>query len=158
MYLLSNSWLTFIQISDSLIKSPVDIIIEDAAFSAAKFRWIQAVNKIRVKLRETNEQLVSEKMRKSNWGAQAIASNFLSSIDSMPNFKPRRKSIPLVSEISAALMLKNKSGISSVLASRSPQDNELKLHVYRKALQVSHPIIHCRNWVEQRVFWLRKTN
>lgn len=32
-------------------------------------------------------------------------------------------------------MLKNKSGISSVLASRSPQDNELKLHVYRKALQ-----------------------
>ena len=81
--------------TDSLIKSPVDIIIEDAAFSAAKFRWIQAVNKIRVKLRETNEQLVSEKMRKSNWGAQAIASNFLSSIDSMPNFKPRRKSIPL---------------------------------------------------------------
>ena len=121
--------------SDSLIKSPVDIIIEDAAFSAAKFRWIQAVNKIRVKLRETNQQLVSEKMRKSNWGAQAIASNFLSSIDSMPNFKPRRKSIPLVSEISAALMLKNKSGISSVLASRSPQDNELKLHVYRKSLQ-----------------------
>ena len=93
--------------SESLVKSPIEINIEDATFSAAKFRWIQAVNKIRVKLRETNEPMTTEKaLRKSNWGAQAIATNFLSSIDSMPNFKPRRKSIPLVSEISAALMLK----------------------------------------------------
>ena len=96
--------------------SPVHIITEDQNFSAAKFRWIQAVNKIRIKLRENAEGAAPvEKMRKSNWGAQAIASNFLSSIDSMPNFKPRRKSIPLVSEISAALLNRQKGGISSVL-------------------------------------------
>ena len=29
----------------------VEILVEDATFSAAKFRWIQAVNKIREKLR-----------------------------------------------------------------------------------------------------------
>ena len=122
------------------ITSPVHIITEDQNFSAAKFRWIQAVNKIRIKLRESSEGAAPvEKMRKSNWGAQAIASNFLSSIDSMPNFKPRRKSIPLVSEISAALMNRQKGGISSVLiGSRvSVQDNELKQHVYRKSLQVT---------------------
>ena len=115
----------------------VEILVEDATFSAAKFRWIQAVNKIRVKLRtsELDQGGPDEKLRKSNWGAQAIASNFLSSIDSMPNFKPRRKSIPLVSELSAALMLKNKSGISSVLIGRTNKDDELKLHVYRKGLQ-----------------------
>ena len=118
-------------------ENTVEILVEDATFSAAKFRWIQAVNKIRLKLRtsELDQGGPDEKMRKSNWGAQAIASNFLSSIDSMPNFKPRRKSIPLVSELSAALMLKNKSGISSVLIGRQNQDNELKLHVYRKGLQ-----------------------
>ena len=99
---------------------------------------IKAVNKIRIKLRENNEGAAPvEKMRKSNWGAQAIASNFLSSIDSMPNFKPRKKSIPILSEISAALTNRQKGGISSVLiGSRvSVQDNELKQHVYRKALQ-----------------------
>jgi len=118
-------------------ENTVEILVEDATFSAAKFRWIQAVNKIRLKLRtsEMDQGGPDEKLRKSNWGAQAIASNFLSSIDSMPNFKPRRKSIPLVSELSAALMLKNKSGISSVLIGRQNQDNELKLHVYRKGLQ-----------------------
>ena len=77
-------------------------------------------------------------MRKSNWGAQAIATNFLHQIDSMPNFKPRTKAnIPLVSEISEALMKRKGGGISSVLigSRASVQDNELKLHVYRKTLQ-----------------------
>ena len=58
----------------------------------AKFRWIQAVNKIRVKIRENDHDGTGAdipKIRKSGWGVQAIASNFLSSIDSMPNFKLR---------------------------------------------------------------------
>ena len=97
----------------------VNIITDDQNFSAAKFRWIQAVNKIRIKLRESNEGTLVpvEQMRKSNWGAQAIASNFLSSIDSMPNFKPRRKSIPLVSEISAAIVNRQKGGITALIGS-----------------------------------------
>ena len=32
-------------------ENTVEILVEDATFSAAKFRWIQAVNKIRLKLR-----------------------------------------------------------------------------------------------------------
>ena len=91
-------------------------------------------------MRETSIGIVPQEkmMRKSNWGAQAIATNFLHQIDSMPNFKPRTKSIPLVSEISAALIKRKGGGISSVLIGShrsSVQDSELKLHVYRKTLQ-----------------------
>lgn len=69
------------------------IDLDDQNFSVAKFRWIQAVNKIRVKIRESDNEGSGAndipKIRKSGWGVQAIASNFLSSIDSMPNFKLR---------------------------------------------------------------------
>ncbi|KAK3799106.1 hypothetical protein RRG08_051382 [Elysia crispata] len=59
---------------------------------------------------------------------------FYTSIDSMPEIKPRRKSIPLVSDLSLAA--KRNAGVSSAMAARqSLNDEELKMHVYKKTLQ-----------------------
>lgn len=123
----------------SFVRDSISVIdLDDQNFSVAKFRWIQAVNKIRIRLRESGDEADIAKVRKSGWGAQAIASNFLSSIDSMPNFKLTRKnSIPLMQELTAELMNRQKTGITTALLhSRATfHDNELKQLVYKKALQ-----------------------
>ncbi|XP_071749707.1 protein unc-13 homolog B isoform X5 [Lepeophtheirus salmonis] len=60
---------------------------------------------------------------------------FFKDIDSMPpEFRPRRKSIPLVSELTMAAK-RNSSGLTSALPRASLNDEELKLHVYKKTLQ-----------------------
>lgn len=83
---------------------------------------------------------------------------FYSHIDSMPDIRPRRKSIPLVSELvrvlkslclnpSARLFLvflkvlktmaatKRNAGLTSAVPRATLNDEELKTHVYKKALQ-----------------------
>ncbi|XP_050533775.1 protein unc-13 homolog A isoform X2 [Daktulosphaira vitifoliae] len=59
---------------------------------------------------------------------------FYSNIDSMPDIRPRRKSIPLVSELTMAATKRN-AGLASGVPRPTLNDEELKMHVYKKALQ-----------------------
>ncbi|CAB3387433.1 Hypothetical predicted protein, partial [Cloeon dipterum] len=70
---------------------------------------------------------------------------FYSNIDSMPDIRPRRKSIPLVSELVLKTMAatKRNAGLTSALPRATLNDEELsaripleqKMHVYKKTLQ-----------------------
>ncbi|XP_022258282.1 protein unc-13 homolog A-like, partial [Limulus polyphemus] len=62
---------------------------------------------------------------------------FYSNIDSMPDIRPRKKSIPLVSELVLKTMAatKRNAGLTSVVPRQSLNDEELKMHVYKKTLQ-----------------------
>ncbi|XP_023338040.1 protein unc-13 homolog A isoform X8 [Eurytemora carolleeae] len=62
---------------------------------------------------------------------------FFKDIDSMPEFRPRRKSIPLVSELVLKTMAikRNASGLTPALHRPSLDNEELKMHVYKKTLQ-----------------------
>ncbi|XP_026326091.1 protein unc-13 homolog B isoform X2 [Hyposmocoma kahamanoa] len=62
---------------------------------------------------------------------------FYSYIDSMPDIRPRRKSIPLVSELVLKTMAatKRNAGLTSAVHRATLNDEELKMHVYKKTLQ-----------------------
>ncbi|KAL5281965.1 UNC13C family protein [Megaselia abdita] len=62
---------------------------------------------------------------------------FYSYIDSMPDIRPRRKSIPLVSELVLKTMAatKRNAGLTSAVPRATLNDEELKTHVYKKSLQ-----------------------
>ncbi|XP_026741229.1 protein unc-13 homolog A isoform X1 [Trichoplusia ni] len=62
---------------------------------------------------------------------------FYSNIDSMPDIRPRRKSIPLVSELVLKTMAatKRNAGLTSAVHRATLNDEELKMHVYKKTLQ-----------------------
>ncbi|XP_044851764.1 protein unc-13 homolog A-like [Mauremys mutica] len=53
----------------------------------------------------------------------------------MPDIKPGRKSLPLVSDLAMSLVQSRKAGITSALASSTLNNEELKNHVYKKTLQ-----------------------
>ncbi|XP_046677824.1 uncharacterized protein LOC124365823 isoform X4 [Homalodisca vitripennis] len=60
---------------------------------------------------------------------------FYSNIDSMPDIRPRRKSIPLVSELTMAATRQKGAGLTSAVPRATLNDEELKMHVYKKTLQ-----------------------
>ncbi|KAL7012870.1 hypothetical protein ACKWTF_015090 [Chironomus riparius] len=62
---------------------------------------------------------------------------FYSNIDSMPDIRPRRKSIPLVSELVLKTMAatKRNAGLTSAIPRPMLNDEDLKTHVYKKSLQ-----------------------
>ncbi|XP_044263026.1 protein unc-13 homolog A isoform X5 [Tribolium madens] len=62
---------------------------------------------------------------------------FYSNIDSMPDIRPRRKSIPLVSDLVLKTMAatKRNAGLTSAVPRATLNDEELKMHVYKKTLQ-----------------------
>ncbi|XP_031772476.1 uncharacterized protein LOC100870230 isoform X3 [Apis florea] len=62
---------------------------------------------------------------------------FYSNIDSMPDIRPRRKSVPLVSELvlkTMAATKRNAAGLTSAVPRATLNDEEL-MHVYKKTLQ-----------------------
>ncbi|XP_053976278.1 uncharacterized protein LOC128875020 [Hylaeus volcanicus] len=60
---------------------------------------------------------------------------FYSYIDSMPDIRPRRKSVPMVSELTMAVTKRNAGGLTSAVPRATLNDEELKMHVYKKTLQ-----------------------
>ncbi|XP_070502845.1 uncharacterized protein unc-13 isoform X4 [Chironomus tepperi] len=92
----------------------------------AKQRWHWAYNRI-----------VHQQQGGGGDGVRGNHSNdnpFYSNIDSMPDIRPRRKSIPLVSELTMAATKRN-AGLTSAIPRPMLNDEDLKTHVYKKSLQ-----------------------
>ncbi|XP_043358598.1 protein unc-13 homolog A isoform X10 [Dermochelys coriacea] len=110
-----------------------DVEVQDTK-SRAKANWLRAFNKVCMQLQEARGEGSGE--AKSLWfkgGGAAV--KFLRCIDSMPDIKPGRKSLPLVSDLAMSLVQSRKAGITSALASSTLNNEELKNHVYKKTLQ-----------------------
>ncbi|XP_034112216.1 uncharacterized protein LOC117573250 isoform X2 [Drosophila albomicans] len=97
---------------------------------SAKQRWHWAYNKIIMQL--NNGTGAGDVGLRSN--GHPGDNPFYSNIDSMPDIRPRRKSIPLVSELTMAATKRN-AGLTSAVPRATLNDEELKMHVYKKALQ-----------------------
>ncbi|XP_077989232.1 protein unc-13 homolog B-like isoform X2 [Glandiceps talaboti] len=118
-----------------------DVIPVDEQPSPARVRWISAFNKVRIHLAENGDiagdlpDIHGSRNGKYPWGGIANGGprheTFYSDIDSMPQIRPRKKSIPL-----SLAAMKRQAGLSSAIVTRQSLNNEeLKMHVYKKTLQ-----------------------
>ncbi|XP_061655231.1 uncharacterized protein LOC133489935 isoform X7 [Phyllopteryx taeniolatus] len=106
-------------------------------FSPSRVRWLKAINKVRVQLREVCHESPSARQA---W-VKPGGGPGLYGIDSMPDLR-KKKPIALVSDVS--LVQARKAGIASAMAARSSiKDEELKNHVYKKTLQALIYPISC---------------
>ncbi|KAL5004186.1 hypothetical protein ScPMuIL_017642, partial [Solemya velum] len=115
--------------------------------SPAQARWIEAFNKIRAQLSDgmiDNGEMLSshddDYPGNRSWThhptpGQQDRNEFYTSIDSMPEIKPRRKSVILVSDLTMQASKRNAGVLSTMVARQSLNDEELKMHVYKKTLQ-----------------------
>ncbi|XP_075979594.1 protein unc-13 homolog A-like isoform X7 [Anticarsia gemmatalis] len=96
-----------------------------------KQRWHRAYNKIVMQLNNGSGGFNEQGGRGNGHPGD---NPFYSNIDSMPDIRPRRKSIPLVSELTMAATKRN-AGLTSAVHRATLNDEELKMHVYKKTLQ-----------------------
>ncbi|XP_017778411.1 PREDICTED: protein unc-13 homolog B isoform X14 [Nicrophorus vespilloides] len=103
----------------------------------AQQRWHWAYNKIIMQL-NNGTGLGGDSAGRGN--GHPGDNPFYSNIDSMPDIRPRRKSIPLVSDLVLKTMAatKRNAGLTSAVPRATLNDEELlalKMHVYKKTLQ-----------------------
>ncbi|XP_073960325.1 unc-13 isoform X6 [Choristoneura fumiferana] len=96
-----------------------------------KQRWHRAYNKVVMQLNNGSGGFNDQGGRGNGYSGDK---SFYSNIESMPDIRPRRKSIPLVSELTMAATKRN-AGLTSAVHRATLNDEELKMHVYKKTLQ-----------------------
>ncbi|XP_017853560.1 protein unc-13 homolog B isoform X2 [Drosophila busckii] len=117
---------------------------------SSKWKLLKALKERKIEERNNQDKIKEEELAKdkekngTGTGDVGLRSNghpgdnpFYSNIDSMPDIRPRRKSIPLVSELVLKTMAatKRNAGLTSAVPRATLNDEELKMHVYKKALQ-----------------------
>ncbi|XP_057334436.1 protein unc-13 homolog A-like isoform X10 [Microplitis mediator] len=110
---------------------PVPTQLKERPEMTAKQRWHWAYNKIIMQL-NNGSGAGGESGGRAN--GHPGDNPFYSNIDSMPDIRPRRKSIPLVSELTMAAK-RSAAGLTSAVPRATLNDEELKMHVYKKTLQ-----------------------
>ncbi|XP_011307877.1 protein unc-13 homolog A-like isoform X3 [Fopius arisanus] len=111
--------------------APVPTQLKERPVMTAKQRWHWTYNKIIMQLTNGSGG-DGEPGGRAN--GRAGENTFYSTIDSRPDIRPRRKSIPLVSELTMAAK-RNAAGLTSAVPRATLNDEELKMHVYKKTLQ-----------------------
>ncbi|KAH8241751.1 hypothetical protein KR026_006451, partial [Drosophila bipectinata] len=116
-----------------------------AGLGSSKWKLLKTLKERKIEEKNNQdkkkEEETTKEKEKSGVGDVGIRTNghpgdnpFYSNIDSMPDIRPRRKSIPLVSELTMAATKRN-AGLTSAVPRATLNDEELKMHVYKKALQ-----------------------
>ncbi|BFG06679.1 uncharacterized protein DMAD_13638 [Drosophila madeirensis] len=121
-----------------------------AGLGSSKWKLLKTLKERKIEEKNNQDKIKEEEMakdREKNGGGTGdvgIRTNghpgdnpFYSNIDSMPDIRPRRKSIPLVSELVLKTMAatKRNAGLTSAVPRATLNDEELKMHVYKKSLQ-----------------------
>ena len=108
--------------------------------SPAKMHWINALTRVRMEQMRSGDVPESKKLLSKT----SMNSEFYTSIDSMPTLRPRKDSIPLISEFSLSVLQAQPGITSALVTSRASLTNEdLKVHVYKKTLQALVYPISC---------------
>ncbi|XP_016967199.1 uncharacterized protein LOC108035914 isoform X2 [Drosophila biarmipes] len=119
----------------------------EAGLGSSKWKLLKTLKERKIEEKNNQDKIKEDEMtkdREKNGGGTGdigLRTNghpgdnpFYSNIDSMPDIRPRRKSIPLVSELTMAATKRN-AGLTSAVPRATLNDEELKMHVYKKALQ-----------------------
>ncbi|XP_037925894.1 uncharacterized protein LOC119660950 isoform X4 [Hermetia illucens] len=129
---------------------PVGMAAAAGALGSSKWKLLKTLKERKIeeknnqeKIKEEERMLAIKEKEKNGTGTGEGTGRgnghpgdnpFYSNIDSMPDIRPRRKSIPLVSELTMAATKRN-AGLTSAVPRATLNDEELKMHVYKKALQ-----------------------
>ncbi|KAH8361309.1 hypothetical protein KR084_008911 [Drosophila pseudotakahashii] len=126
-----------------------------AGLGSSKWKLLKTLKERKIEEKNNQDKIKEDEMTKDRekngggTGEVGLRTNghpsdnpFYSNIDSMPDIRPRRKSIPLVSELVSFSILhytmaatKRNAGLTSAVPRATLNDEELKMHVYKKALQ-----------------------